>query len=75
MVSKTLKDILDRIEAWPAERQEDAARVLIDMEEQDSKPVSISESQVDQVERRRTASHRKFITIEQAREHFSIRRA
>ena len=75
MVSKTLKDILDRIEAWPAERQEDAARVLIEMEEQDSKPVSISESQVDQVERRRGASHRKFITIEQVREHFSIRRA
>ena len=75
MVSKTLKDILDRIEAWPAERQEDAARVLIDMEEQDSKPVSISESQVELVERRRGASHRKFITIEQVREHFSIRRA
>ncbi|MGO4869261.1 MAG: hypothetical protein ACLPGW_01405 [Roseiarcus sp.] len=66
---------MDRIEAWPEERQEDAARVLIEMEEQDSKPVSISESQVEQVERRRAASHRKFITIEQARKHFSIRRA
>lgn len=64
---------MGRIEAWPADRQEDAARVLIEMEEQDSMQVSISESQVEQVAARRAAPHRKFLATEQVRKHFSIR--
>jgi hypothetical protein len=75
MVSKTLKDVLGRIETWPEERQEDVARILIEMEEQDSKPVTLSESQTAQVERRRAAPNRRFITLEHVRKHFSIGRA
>jgi hypothetical protein len=75
MTSKTLKDVLERIERWPADRQEDAARVLIEMEEQDARQVSISDSQLEQVKRRRAAPHRKFLTVERARNHFSIKGA
>ncbi len=75
MVSKTLKDVLERIETWPEERQEDAARVLIEMEEQDTRRVSISDSQVEEVERRRAAPNRSFMTVEGARKHFSVKRA
>jgi hypothetical protein len=75
MSSKTLKDVLERIETWPAERQEDAARVLIEMEEQDARQVSISDSQLEEVQRRRATPHRKFLTIEQSRNHFSIKGA
>ena len=75
MTSKALKDVLGRIETWPAERQEDAARVLIEMEEQDAGRVSISESQVEEVEHRKAAPHRKFLTVEQMRSHFSIKGA
>jgi hypothetical protein len=73
MVGKILKEVLERIETWPAERQEDAARVLIEMEEQDARQVSISDSQLEEVKRRRAAPHRKFLTVEQARSHFSIK--
>jgi hypothetical protein len=73
MVSKTLKDVLERIETWPADRQEDAARVLIEMEEQDAGQVSISDSQLEEVKRRRATPQRKFLTVEQARNHFSIK--
>ena len=75
MASKTLKDLLERIETWPAERQEDAARVLLEMEEQDAEHVSIDESQVEEVELRKAAPHRKFLTVEQIRSHFSIKGA
>jgi hypothetical protein len=29
---KTLQDVLRRVEAWPRERQEEAARVLLELE-------------------------------------------
>ena len=47
MVGKILKEVLERVETWPAERQEDAALVLIEMEEQDARQVSISDSQLE----------------------------
>ena len=75
MVGKILKDVLERIETWPAERQEDAARVLIEMEEQDARQVSISDGQLEEVNHRRTTPHRKFLTVKQARNHFSIKGA
>jgi hypothetical protein len=75
MTSKTLRDVLERIGTWPAERQEDAARVLIEMEEQDIGQVSISDSQLEEVKRRRAAPHRKFLTIEQVKNHFSVKGA
>jgi hypothetical protein len=36
MTSKVLKEIIERVESWPEERQEDAARVLAAMEEHDT---------------------------------------
>jgi hypothetical protein len=75
MASKILEDVWERIEKWPPERQEDVARILIEMEEQDAEHVSISESQVDQVERRKAAPDRKFLPVEPARKHFSVKRA
>jgi hypothetical protein len=75
MVGKILKEVLERVETWPAERQEDAARVLIEMEEQDANQVSISDSQLEDVKHRRAAPHRRFLTVEQARNHFSTQGA
>jgi hypothetical protein len=37
-MSKALKEIVERLQTWPEERQEDAARVLMAMEEQDNSP-------------------------------------
>jgi hypothetical protein len=53
MTKEQLKQILDRVLTWPPERQQDAARVLTTMEEQDTAPYRSSDEQVREVERRR----------------------
>jgi len=75
MVSKVLKEILERVETWPEDRQEDAARVLIEMEEQDAIGYSLTDEQVAEVERRRANPNRKFLTIDEVRERFAFRRS
>jgi hypothetical protein len=52
MTRDQLKAVLDRVLTWPPERQDDAAHVLIDMEEQDRSPYRLSKEQVDEVLRR-----------------------
>jgi hypothetical protein len=39
MTKEQLKEILDRVLTWPSKRQEDAARMLSEMEGQDSNPL------------------------------------
>jgi hypothetical protein len=75
MTSKILKEVLERVETWPEERQHDVARILIEMEHQDSYSIGLTDAQVMEVERRRAKPDRKFITLEQARNRFSSRRA
>jgi hypothetical protein len=53
MTKEQVREILDRVLTWPPERQEDAARVLSQMEEQDASPYRLSDEQVKEVERRR----------------------
>ena len=53
MTKAQVKEILDRVLTWPAKRQEDAIRVLTEMEEQDASPYHLTEEQVQEIERRR----------------------
>jgi hypothetical protein len=55
MTKEQVKEILDRVLTWPPERQEDAVRVLSDMEKQDSSPYRLTDEQVKEIERRRAA--------------------
>jgi hypothetical protein len=55
MTKEQVKEILDRVLTWPLERQEDAARILTRMEEQDTTPYRLTDEQVKEVERRRLA--------------------
>ena len=52
MTRAQVKEILDRVLTWPPERQEDTARVLREMEEQDSSSLRLSADQVAEVRRR-----------------------
>jgi hypothetical protein len=49
MKTKLLKDVLERVETWPKERQEDAARLLMAMEAQDASPYRLTDEQRKQV--------------------------
>ena len=54
MTRAQAKEILDRVLTWPPERQEDAARLLTEMEQQDSSTLRLSADQADEVRRRLT---------------------
>jgi hypothetical protein len=53
MTKEQVKEILDRVLTWPPERQEDAVRVLSDMEKQDASPYRLTDEQVMEIGRRR----------------------
>jgi hypothetical protein len=52
MAREQVKEVLDRVLTWPSKRQEDALRVLKEMEEQDASAYGLSDEQLQEVERR-----------------------
>ena len=75
MTRDQVKEILDRVLSWPPERQANVAHVVELMEEQDKSPLRFSEEQVAEVKRRLADPNPKFLTLEEVREHFTLRRA
>jgi hypothetical protein len=75
MTKEQVKQILDRVLTWPAERQADVAHMLELMEEQDQSPVRLTDSQVAEVERRLADPNPKFLSLEEVRERFARRRS
>ena len=53
MTKQQVRDILDHVLTWPPERQEDAARLLGEMEQQATSPHRLTDEQLDEVRRRR----------------------
>ncbi|MGA8499860.1 MAG: hypothetical protein WB764_30575 [Xanthobacteraceae bacterium] len=58
-----MKEILDRVLTWPAERQADVAHVVEIMEEQDKSDLRLSEEQAAEVRRRLAEKSPKAITL------------
>jgi hypothetical protein len=75
MTRDQVKEILDRVLSWPAERQADVARVVELMEEQDASRYHLTDEQVAEVKRRLAEPNPKFLTLEEVRERFERRRA
>jgi hypothetical protein len=68
MTKAEVKEILDRVLTWPTKRQEDAVRVLKEMEEQDASHHRLTDEQVKEVERRRAdfaARRERYATDEE----------
>jgi hypothetical protein len=68
MTKEQVKEILDRVLTWPPKRQEDAARVLTEMEQQDTTSYRLSDEQVEEVKRRRAdfrAGRERYATDEE----------
>ena len=75
MKKDEIKAVLDRVLTWPPERQEDAVRILRQMEAQDTADLHLSDEQVAEVERRLADPDRKFLSLEEVRARFVHRRA
>src|SRR3990167_7636709 len=72
-MAKDTKTVLDRVLTWPAERQEDAVRVLTEMEEQDKSTLQLSDEQVAEVKRRLAEKNPKTHTLSEFNEHLGRR--
>jgi hypothetical protein len=75
MTRDQVKEILDRVLTWPAERQADVAHMVEMMEAQDNSGLRLSDEQVAEVNRRVADPNPTFLTLEQMRERFAQRRA
>ena len=67
MKKHELTAVLERVRTWPAERQEDAARVLLEMEAQDASPYQLNEEQLAELRRRRAKKNPKYVSLAEAR--------
>ena len=70
MKTDRITAVLDRVRTWPAERQEDVARVLLEMEAQDASPYRLSEEQLTELRRRRAKRNPKYVSLAEARKRF-----
>lgn len=51
MISRILKEVLERVHDWPEERQEEAAQLLLEMEQQYVRSYHLTDEQVRKVAR------------------------
>ena len=73
MTNKTLTEVLERVETWPEQQQEQVAQVLLDMEEQQSSRPLISAEQAAEVRRRIATPHRVLLPFADVRKYFANR--
>jgi hypothetical protein len=63
MTRDQVKEILDRVLSWPAQRQADVAHMVELMEAQDSSALRLTDEQLAEVRRRRAEKNPKTITL------------
>ena len=51
MSAKILKEVIERVQNWPEDRQEDAAQLLLEMERQDASGYRLTDDQAQEVAR------------------------
>ena len=73
MSKEQVKAVLDRVMTWPAERQEDAAKVLMLMEAQDESAYRLTDEQAAEVRRRITDPDRRLLSLDEFNERLRSR--
>ncbi len=68
MSKEQVKAVLDRVQTWPLDRQEDAAKILTLMEAQDASVYRLTDEQVEEVRRRRADPNAKRLTLDEFNE-------
>jgi hypothetical protein len=63
MTKDQVKEILDRVQTWPPERQEDVAEVVKLMEAQDKSGLRLTDEQAAEVRRRRAEANPRTMTL------------
>jgi hypothetical protein len=63
MTREQVKEILDRVQTWPPERQEDVIEVVKLMEAQDKSGLSLTDEQVAEVQRRLAEDNPRVMTL------------
>jgi hypothetical protein len=63
MTREQVKEILDRVQTWPPERQEDVIEVVKLMEAQDKSGLSLTNEQVAEVQRRLAEDNPRVMTL------------
>jgi hypothetical protein len=73
MSKEQVKAVFDRVMTWPAERQEDAAKILMLMEAQGESAYRLTDEQIAEVQRRISDPNRRLLTLEEAHERLRSR--
>ncbi len=63
MTREQVKEIFDRVQTWPSERQEDVAEIVRLMEAQDKSRLRLTDEQAAEVRRRRAELNPKTMTL------------
>jgi hypothetical protein len=66
-----VKELLERVLTWPAERQADVAEVVKLMEEQDKSALRLTDDQVAEIRRRRAKKNPVYVSLAEARKQFN----
>lgn len=67
MTKKQITAVIERVHTWPKERQEDVARVLLEMEKQDKSTYRLTDEQLAEVRRRRSKKNPTYVSLANAR--------
>ena len=69
-MTKLLQDAIEKLKELPEERQDELARMLIDVAADDLHPYRLTDEQVAEVERRRNVKNPKTLTMTQLNARF-----
>jgi hypothetical protein len=72
MTKEQVKEILDRVLTWPAERQADVAHTVELMEEQDRSELQLTDEQRADIRRRRAKESPNYVSLAEARRRFGL---